>query len=138
MAKRILKVAFLDIGNTLGDVDAQYRLTPYPTTRPMLATMRDVLGLRLGVVTNVPDGWVAENVRALLHAAGLDDYFELNGLITSTAAGAAKPAAQIYHFAAAALGVDPAECLYIGETPAEVRGAATAGMTAITKPAPAS
>jgi HAD superfamily hydrolase (TIGR01509 family) len=55
-------------------------------------------------------------------------------LITSADAGAPKPDRAIYEFAAHALHLEPGQCVYFGENPAEVAGAIAAGLHVIQKP----
>src|SRR5262249_34056477 len=129
-----VSVVFFDVGNTLGELDADERLVAYVGTAALLAALRDTLRLRLGVITNVPDDWTVHRVRALLGNAGLLGFFEPHGIVTSVLADAAKPAPQIFRFAAARLGVTPAQCLFVGESADEGCGALAAGMQGLQKP----
>lgn len=131
-----LRVAFFDIGNTLGRVDAAGRLVPFGDSAALLRSMRDGLGLRVGVITNLPAGMTAADAGSLLDGAGLGAFLDPLGLVTNHDAGADKPLAAIYQFAAARVGVPIGRCLYVGEDPAEVAGAIAAGMQAVLKPAP--
>lgn len=82
-------------------------------------------GLRLGVVSN-SDGRVEE----ALTAAGLRDYFEV--VVDSTHAGVEKPDPTIFRAALEALGVAPAEALYVGDLyEVDIVGATAAGMPAV-------
>ncbi len=92
-----------------------------------LATLRELSrrGFRLGVVSNA-DG----RVRALLDAAGLSPFLEV--VIDSAEAGFEKPDPRIFHAATGALGLEPAECVYVGDIyEFDVVGARRAGMRAI-------
>ncbi len=82
-------------------------------------------GLRLGVVSN-SDGRVEE----ALVAAGLRDRFEV--VLDSALAGVEKPDPAIFRAALDALGVAPAEALYVGDLyEVDVMGARAAGMEAV-------
>jgi putative hydrolase of the HAD superfamily len=82
-------------------------------------------GLRLGVVSN-SDGRVEE----ALVAAGLRDCFDV--VLDSALVGVEKPDPAIFRAALAALGVAPAEALYIGDLyDVDVVGARAAGMEAV-------
>lgn len=95
-----------------------------PGTAPALGRLRDA-GIGLGVVSN-SDGRVAE----ALAAVGLADYFGV--VVDSQLAGFEKPDPRIFLPALAALRVDPAEALYVGDLyEVDVVGARRAGMTAV-------
>jgi putative hydrolase of the HAD superfamily len=82
-------------------------------------------GLRLGVVSN-SDGRVEE----ALVAAGLRDRFEV--VLDSALVGVEKPDPAIFRAALDALGVAPAEALYVGDLyEVDVVGARAAGMEAV-------
>jgi putative hydrolase of the HAD superfamily len=82
-------------------------------------------GLRLGVVSN-SDGRVEE----ALVAAGLRDCFDV--VLDSALVGVEKPDPAIFRAALAALGVAPAEALYVGDLyDVDVVGARAAGMEAV-------
>jgi hypothetical protein len=63
-------------------------------------------------------------------------YIPRKHIVTNKAAGVGKPDPAIYQFAAKALGVDPSECLFVGENMGEVIGARLAGMQAERKQCP--
>jgi HAD superfamily hydrolase (TIGR01509 family) len=67
-----------------------------------------------------------------LAAAGLLDYFDT--VCTSSDVAQPKPAPDIYRLAARRLGVPPARCLALEDSPTGVRAALAAGMTAIQVP----
>jgi FMN phosphatase YigB (HAD superfamily) len=132
-----LNVVFFDIGGTLGTVQetaGARRLELFPTSLTLLQTFRSVLGLRLGVITNIPPDMSSAEVRTMLATAGLRTLIEDDLIVTSRDAGAAKPAAQIYELAAQRAQMSIARCLYIGENPSEVMGAQAAGMCGLIKP----
>jgi putative hydrolase of the HAD superfamily len=82
-------------------------------------------GLKLGVVSN-SDGRVEE----ALIAAGLRPYFDV--VVDSTLAGVEKPHPAIFRAALDALGLTPAEALYVGDLyEVDVLGANAAGIPAV-------
>jgi putative hydrolase of the HAD superfamily len=82
-------------------------------------------GYRLGVITN----W-DPSARKLLAERGLDGYFEQ--VVVSSEVGCAKPDRRIFDLAAAAAGVRPAECLYVGDNYyVDTVGARGAGMASL-------
>jgi HAD superfamily hydrolase (TIGR01509 family) len=99
-------------------------------TRETLGRLR-AAGLRLGVVSN-SDG----RVDAALRAAGLRDCFEV--VVDSALFGAEKPDPAIFRAALDALGVRPAEALYVGDLyEVDVLGANAAGIPAVLLAPPA-
>jgi len=82
-------------------------------------------GLRLGVVSN-SDG----RVEQALQEAGLRDYFDV--VIDSKLVGVEKPDPRIFLAALEALGIGPAEALYVGDLyEVDVVGARAAGIDAV-------
>lgn len=67
-----------------------------------------------------------------LQAAGLLPYFQQ--VLSSSDVGQPKPAPDIYLLAARRLGVAPAQCLVLEDSPTGVRAALAAGMTVIQVP----
>ncbi len=126
-------VFFFDIRNTLGVVDRQGHLVPFrPSAESLLKVVRDKMGARLGVITNVPPGVDASQ---MLKDAGLLEYFEPNGIVSSqdpdvTAAKGEKPNKTIYELAAKRMKVNVEDCTYVSENLPELLGAVNAGMTA--------
>jgi putative hydrolase of the HAD superfamily len=95
-----------------------------PGTREALERLRSS-GLRLGVVSN-SDGRVEE----ALIASGLRDCFAV--VLDSALVGVEKPDPAIFRAALDALGVAPAEALYVGDLyDVDVLGARAAGMEAV-------
>lgn len=129
-----IEVVFFDIGETLGRVDATGHFVPFPSSRTLLETMKNVLGLRIGVMTNLPATMNDEQIQQMLEEAGLFTFLDPNGLVTNHQAQADKPKAKIYRFAAQKMGVTVQQCLFIGENEQEVLGAKKTGMSAILKP----
>jgi putative hydrolase of the HAD superfamily len=97
--------------------------------REGLTTTIDALaqaGVQLGVITN---GATAKQRRKL---EMLELWNRLGAVLISEDFGAAKPDARIFHAAAQRLGVDPSECVFVGDNPQkDVLGAAAAGMRAV-------
>ncbi|HEY2791976.1 MAG TPA: HAD family hydrolase [Micromonosporaceae bacterium] len=96
---------------------------------PVLATLRR-FGLRTGLISDcgpelpefLPDLAVAEHIEAS---------------VFSIEAGCRKPSPRIYEIACRRLGVDPVDCLYIGDGGSqELSGADAVGMTAVRLTAP--
>jgi FMN phosphatase YigB (HAD superfamily) len=133
----MLKAAFVDIGGTLGDRDRTTgRFVVYPSSAGMLRSLRDVLGLRIGVITTLG---ALSNLQAqeLLDEAGLGQYIDSTGLVSEhDTDGVAKPDPRIYVHAAGRFGLQPEDCLFLGENLLEVVGALTAGMKTVLKPSP--
>jgi len=132
-------VVFFDIGGTLGTVTGSgstRRLEPFASSANLLQTFSKVLGLRLGIITNIPDQMSTEDVRRMLATAGLLTLLNSALIITSRDAGASKPDVKIYEFAARRAGVPTNQCLYVGEDPAEVAGAQASGMGGLVKSVP--
>jgi 2-haloalkanoic acid dehalogenase type II len=99
--------------------EARNQVTPFEDVHPMLARLRGRVAL--GSVSN----GVAD-----LDAIGLAHYFQVS--IAAHSFGTAKPDPAIFHAACDALGVAPAEAVYVGDDPAlDVEGAQQAGLRAI-------
>jgi hemerythrin-like domain-containing protein len=136
-------IIFFDIRDTLGEVDRPGHLEPYrPSTEKLLTGMRDV-GLRVGLITNLPPGVDGREMveGAVLSQDGdkltrISDFVEPDALITNHDAGADKPDPKIYRYAADKVGVPIERCMYVGENLIEVIGAKAAGMRAELKPCP--
>jgi FMN phosphatase YigB (HAD superfamily) len=128
---------FFDIGGTLGERNPTTgKLIPFPSTTKLLATLRDLVGLRLGVITTLGPLTNAEGLD-LLTQAGLAGFFDPTGFVSEhDISGIGKPKPAIYEFASQAVGVPIDRCLYVGENLIEVIGAMAAGMQAVLKPSP--
>ena len=128
--------AFFDIGGTLGERNASTNVfTPFPTSAGLLKTLRDQLGLRIGIITTAGSLTNAQ-VSTLLQTAGLAQFISPGALISEHDAGVAKPDVKIYKFAAQRVGVPTNRCIFVGENLIEVIGAMNAGMKAVLKPCP--
>jgi FMN phosphatase YigB (HAD superfamily) len=136
MPAQRIQAIFFDIGDTLGHRDAAGQFHVFAGTLQLLAAMKSTLGLRLGVITNLPQGMTTAEIRQILSDAGILSFLDPQGVVTSADAPAAKPDKAIYQFAAGRIHLPEAACLYVGESPAEVQGAIDAGMAAILKPFP--
>jgi hypothetical protein len=133
----MIGVVFFDVGNTLAGRKPDGALKVFQPSSPMLLhVMGSVLGLKLGVISNLPNDLTPEQFRQLLAQAELLPYFDLKGIVTNHDAGADKPDPRIYRFAAERMGAATSDCLYVGEDETEVAGAQAAGMSAILKPFP--
>jgi FMN phosphatase YigB (HAD superfamily) len=133
-----LRWVFFDVGGTLGRVVAEpgnLRLEPFASSLPLLEMMRSTLGLRIGVLSNTPDGMSTQEFCDLLDRAGLLTLLDPEAIVTSQDAGVSKPDQRIYAYAAEQVGVLTGQCLYVGENLAEVEGAQRAGMAGLVKPA---
>ncbi len=83
------------------------------------------MGFRLGIISNYDSRLVD-----LLADLGIHRHFEQ--VILSWHTGAAKPDPAIFQYAAAAMRLEAARCLHIGDSPAEdIVGAQRAGMPAV-------
>jgi putative hydrolase of the HAD superfamily len=99
-------------------------LAPRAGLLETLAELR-ARGLRVGLISNcteeVADVWPQTSFARLFDAA-----------VFSATAGVAKPEAAIYRLAAIRLGVEPSECLFVGDgANDELRGARDVGMTPV-------
>ena len=95
----------------------------FEDTIPFLELLRS-RQVKIALVSNC-----AENTRAQLSRVGLAELADV--LVLSCEVGYAKPAAQIYETALAALGVEPADAVFIDDQPAYCAGAAALGLTAV-------
>ncbi|HET6942480.1 MAG TPA: HAD family hydrolase [Sphingomicrobium sp.] len=144
----IIKVVFFDARDTLGEVDQPGHLVPFrPSTEKLLEAIK-ALGLRMGVITNLPADVTADQGKEMVLTAELSqdpvssevrtigNFIPRENIITNHEAGADKPDPKIYHYAAKQLDVKPHECLFVGENLIENLGAALAGMEQQMKPCP--
>jgi FMN phosphatase YigB (HAD superfamily) len=134
---RDIDVVFFDIGGTLGERNPETgKLVPFPSSSGLLQTMREVVGLRIGIITTLgPDLTNADGL-ALLHEAGLAPFLDPQGFVSDHDAEVAKPHLAIYQVAAQRVHVPIGHCLFVGENLPEVLGARAAGMKAVLKPCP--
>ncbi len=99
-------------------------LRPRPGAVAALGALRQ-RGVKLAVLSNC-----SEDVPAVWPASELAGLFDAETF--SSACGVMKPDREIYVRTAAALGVEPAECYFVGDgANDELRGAERAGMTPV-------
>ena len=96
-----------DLLDALRDVD-QGEMVPYPEAVATLSSLRDA-GLAIGVCSNW--GWELD---AFLEQAGLLELVDAG--VTSARAGSRKPHPDIYDVSVAALGVETAEVVFVGDS----------------------
>jgi HAD superfamily hydrolase (TIGR01509 family) len=82
-------------------------------------------GIAVGMATNAARDFAEK----ALHRAGHADTFPV--LLTAEDVAAPKPSPEIYVAAATALGVDPADCVAVEDSPTGVTAAVAAGMTVL-------
>jgi putative hydrolase of the HAD superfamily len=96
----------------------------FPDVPRTLATLRE-RGLRLVVVSNWD--W---SLSVWLERTGLSPL--VDGVVSSAVAGHAKPSPEIFRVALDLVGVEPAEAVHVGDSPAsDVDGARGAGLRAV-------
>jgi putative hydrolase of the HAD superfamily len=96
----------------------------FPEVHEVLDRLRR-RGLRLAAVSNW-DSRLPDLLERLELTSALD------AVLVSSVEGVEKPAPEIFHRAAARLGVEPEACLHAGDSPLDdYRGAASAGMSAV-------
>ena len=106
-------------------------LVAFSAVHETLPGVREVItaiqqrGLRLGLASSSERLWI----EALLNGLGLFDAFD--AITSGREVVHGKPAGDIYALAASKLGVDPARCLAIEDTPAGVASVKAAGMFAV-------
>ena len=102
----------------------QGAMVPYPEAAVTLSSLRRA-GLAIGVCSNW--GWELD---AFLQQVGLLELVDAG--VTSARAGARKPHPTIYGASLGALGVDPSEAVFVGDSwEPDVRGPRRLGMTAV-------
>lgn len=134
---RDVEAVFFDIRDTLGVVDRKGHLLKYkPTTDQLLEAMKQVVGLRIGLITNLPENVSSEDGKAMVKEVGIWEYVDPQGWVTNHDAGVEKPKPEIFAFAAKQMGLPPEKCLFVGENLLEVIGAQAAGLRTVLKPYP--
>jgi hemerythrin-like domain-containing protein len=147
-----IDVVFFDLRDSLGEVDRPGHLVPYrPSTQKLLSAMKDMVGLRIGIITNLPSEVSAADGHKMIEEAVLSeevsedgdpypvkliDFLDPDGVVINHEAGASKPDPAIYRYAARKVGVPIERCLFSGENLIEVLGAQAAGMQTQLKPCP--
>ena len=96
----------------------------HPTTPAALEALKSA-GYRLAIISNA-DG----RVEGLIEGAGIRDYFEF--VMDSHLEGVEKPDPEIFLRGCRRMGLQPQECLYVGDLyPVDVVGARGAGLEAV-------
>lgn len=132
-----IDMVFFDIGGMLGERHPTTGLfKPLPSSADLLKAMREVVGLRIGVITTLWPGLTNTEGLALLQGAGLAQFLDPQGFVSDHDAGVAKPHVAIYQVAPQRVGVPIGRSLSVGENLIEVLGALAAGMKAVLKPCP--
>ena len=99
---------------------AENGVIPKPGIRELLAFLKE-RGIRTAIATSSP----LERARAHLGSRGLDVLFDQ--ICSGRQVANPKPAPDIYRFAAEGLGLDPAACLALEDSPAGIESAFRAG-----------
>lgn len=134
---RDVEAVFFDIRDTLGVVDRKGHLLKYkPTTDQLLEAMKQVVGLRIGLITNLPENVSSEDGKTMVKEVGIWEFLDPQGWVTNHDAGVEKPKPEIFAFAAKQMGLPPEKCLFVGENLLEVIGAQAAGLRTVLKPYP--
>ncbi len=105
-------------------------LTPVPGAADAVAR---VAGARVGVC--VASQGSGEKMRLTLGLTGLLNLFPPGALFSAHSVARGKPHPDLVLHAAATMGVDPAACVVVEDTPSGVAGAVTAGMRVFGLPA---
>ncbi len=110
---------------------------PTAGVRDALAAL-SAAGLRLGVVSNAEGTVEARLAELAICQVGPGAGVEVEVVIDSHVVGVEKPDPAIFGFALRAMGLDPARCLYLGDSVRiDVAGARAAGLTpALVTPEP--
>lgn len=104
---------------------------PHTFTHPAIASLWETLrgdGIRVGVLSNTI--WDRTYHRSIFERDGVADLIDAE--VYSSETEWVKPQAEIFHFAAEALGLAPEECAYVGDRSYEdVHGPQQVGIRAI-------
>ena len=116
------------------DLDRVYREWNLANTARLIRRYPGVIELlddliAAGVTCAVATSKRRETARLALHSVGIDHLVDVVAALEDTTAH--KPAPDPLLHAAAALGVDPADCVYVGDATVDVRSAQAAGMSAV-------
>lgn len=129
-ARMLDELGFADRAHELLDaiLDSQYATDAwelYPDVEPALAALREVAGLRIGVVSD----W-GSNLPDILDGLGLDRYLDF--VLASASVGMAKPDPGLYRLALERAGIGAGEALMVGDSlRADVEGAVGAGLRGV-------
>jgi HAD superfamily hydrolase (TIGR01509 family) len=125
-----------ELGRPIGyDLAAVYTQRVIEAQRAGLVAVDGVaellVGLRAGgIPVCVASSGTPEEIAFRLRATGLDQHFGVH-CYSATMVARGKPAPDLFLLAAAQIGVDPAECVLIEDSPYGVQGGKAAGMTVI-------
>lgn len=100
-----LDVVFFDLGDTLVELDGSSGLFVLRAGAADVVAQLQGLGIRLGIITNVPSDWTREDLEAVMAEPEFLDEFEV--VILSSQAPAAKPDPAIYLFSQSQLTQPP-------------------------------
>jgi len=98
----------------------------FPGVVPLVTALRQ-RGIRTALGTSSAHGQLA----ALLSRAGLDPATIADAIVTADDIAATKPAPDTVLAAARALGLAPARCAYVGDTPYDAESACAAGARSV-------
>ncbi len=117
-----IQAVFFDLGDTLVEDVGGGMFGLRPGAAETVALLQD-LGVELGIITNVPEGWTREDLEAILVEPEFLDEFSV--LVLSSQAPASKPDPAIYTFAHSLLAVPVpiTETAFVGETLGEIANA---------------
>jgi putative hydrolase of the HAD superfamily len=109
--------------------DTKYRtLFPFRDVPDVLARIREKTDLRVGVITEGLEVKQAEKLVRL----GVIPWIDRDAIFISDQIGISKPNRKLYARACAAVGVEPAEAMYVGDHPVnDVAPAKALGMVAV-------
>jgi pyrophosphatase PpaX len=116
------------------DLDRAYREWNLANTARLIRRYPGVIELlddliAAGVTCAVATSKRRETARLALHSVGIDHLVDVVAALEDTTAH--KPAPDPLLHAAAALGADPADCVYVGDATVDVLSAQAAGMAAV-------
>jgi len=136
-ANKLIERAFAAAGGDASDIDEAremykdmfakdpiYKVHPYEGVVETLQALKDS-GAILTVCTNKPDQAARANLAAMFD----DDLFEVIQALDASVKR--KPAPDMALTIAKQLGVDPSECMYIGDTDTDMQTGKAAGMYTI-------
>ena len=117
-----IQAVFFDLGDTLVE-DAGGGMFGLRAGAMETVAALQVLGIELGIITNVPAGWTRDDLEAILLQPEFLDEFSV--LVLSSQAPASKPDPAIYNFAHGLLtsAVPITEVAFVGETLSEIANA---------------
>jgi HAD superfamily hydrolase (TIGR01509 family) len=120
------------VGFDLGATFEREMLALLPRELTAIAGVQDVLDrlAAAGVPVCVASSGTPAEIAVRLAVTGLDRYFG-HRCYSSSMVARGKPAPDLFLLAAAELGVDPADCVLIEDSPFGVAGGRAAGMTVI-------